>query len=129
MKNDATKFAWAYLLTHGKETTGEWLYYGSRWESSEYTASKDTMTRINEEVLESGIDWGKTKEPEVRDEYCFEGTDEGSSNCLATVGHLYLKNGKHYLIGSEDDDAAYLAGAARELLRGRSGLEQLAARL
>lgn len=128
------KFAWAYLLTHGKVTNGKWSYYGGCWESviGDCCGSRGSereislLSEIKDKCVSVGIDWKKTSVPEVRNESEFMDTFSPSRDCLATIGTLYLMNGEKYLIGSSDDDAAHLAETARNLLQGTSGIEDLA---
>lgn len=134
MVDDSVKFAWAYLLTHGKPTSGEWCIYGSGWEDFgggfNWETQKTAIIPIKEEAISIGIDWDKTGIPTVSNESAFNDTYSPSTSCLATLGTLTLKNGKKYLIGSSDDDAAHLAETAREMRKGPdSEIQKLADKL
>lgn len=132
--DDSIKFAWAYLLTYGKITSGEWSFFGSGWESisnkyGSWEREKEQMRELQFDAPTIGIDWSKTTVPEVREESGFNGTDSDSERCLATIGILYLKDGRKFLVGSSDDDAAHLAKTAQELMKGRSSIQELAEKL
>lgn len=131
--DEATKFAWAYLITHGKLTNGNWSYYGGCWEDIDGGVSFEqkisTQAEIEDGAVSVGIDWEKTGVPEVSTENVFNGTFESGGYCLGTIGTLFLKNGKSYRIGSDDEDAAHLAKTAREMMKGRSGIQELSDKL
>lgn len=134
MVDESVKFAWAYLLTHGQLTKGEWSYYGSCWEYptneyGSYERYQKELDKIRERAISVGIDWDKTSIPTVSSEDTFNGTFASGGNCLATLGTLVLKNGKRYLMGSSDENAAHLAEAARQLLKGKSEIQELADKL
>jgi hypothetical protein len=119
--DESVKFAWAYLLMHGMVTNGEWCQHSGFEEvyGSSVGDGKDKLEEARELAIVIGIDWEKTKVPKVSNESVFNDTFSPNSNCLATLGKLYLKNGKHYFIGSSDDDAAHLAETARKLIEGK----------
>ncbi len=134
--DEAIKFAWAYLILHGRETSGVWSFYGSGWEHKDnrYPSWDEMQTRkaeIQERVLEVGIDFDKSGVPEVTDEHGF--LDTFASTCskhTATLGKLVLKNGETFLLGSDDDDAAALARTAKEMIKtGTSEVSKLAEKL
>lgn len=135
--DEAIKFAWAYLILHGRETSGEWSYYGGCWEHKKgqsypsWDELQERKAEIQERVLEVGIDFDKSGVPEVTDEHGF--LDTFASTCshhTATLGKLVLKNGETFLLGSDDDDAAALANTAREMLKtGTSEVSKLAEKL
>lgn len=122
MVDESVKFAWAYLLLHGKLTDGKFEYYGSNWNDlyHDYDEQRLQMSKVREKVKEIGIDWVKTEIPEVHYEDGFAGTFNSNDRCLATLGKLVLLNGKTFLIGSSDEDAAHLAETARNILHGRN---------
>lgn len=122
--DDSVKFAWAYLILHGKVTTGEWSYYGSSyepdgkkiWDWKELQAARQTLA---DKVASVGIDWSKTDVPAVSNHSTFNGTFNSGGTCLGTLGTLVLCNGETILLGSSDDDAAHLAETARAIMKGR----------
>lgn len=133
--NEAIKYAWAYLLTYGKLTNGKWDYYGgweeaSPWKYGETEKRAKKWEDIKNKALTIGIDWDKTGVPKVSEEGVFAGTFASQNEYdNATLGELVLKNGETFLIGSSDEDAAHLAEAARELMRGKSTIMELADKL
>lgn len=138
--DESVKFAWAYLLTYGKLTSGEWSYYGSGWEGLEkykgtygkkWEAQYKEFEEVSAKAVSIGVDWDKTEIPEVGTYSGFAGTfAETQDKCLGTLGKLVLKNGEKFLIGSSDDDAAHLVETARQLLRGKdSPIMELAGKL
>jgi hypothetical protein len=135
--DESVKFAWAYLLTYGKLTSGEWSFYGGGWEDIyrklyvESSVVQAELEQIKKKAVSVGIDWGRTDIPSVSDKYTFNGTFASHHDkCLATLGKLVLKNGEEFLIGSADDDAAHLAETAREMLKGKdSAVQNLANKL
>jgi len=102
---DEKKVIWAYMLEHGYETTGEWNYYRSAWESiPNRDREKDYHQELKEKVLSIGVDWEKTKLPDSSIESGFTDTYHDSSKCEALLGVLYLKDGSEYIIGSRDKE-------------------------
>lgn len=136
--DDAIKFAWAYLILHGKFTSGEWSYYGSCWEEPErhkYVSWKEEVKRqleFQEKVVKIGIDWDKSGVPEVDNYEGFAGTFISyNTQCLGTLGTLVLLNGEKFLIGSSNNDAAHLAKTAKKMMQkpGESEVERFAKKL
>lgn len=128
--DSALKYAWAYLLTYGKLTNGNWSYYGGTWEDIPklnevgahlYVSSKDRaaeLEAVKELAINIGISWDESGVPEVHERSYFLHTFSlRSGECLATLGRLVLLNGQTFLLGSSDDDAAHLAEAARSLIK------------
>ena len=135
--DESVKFAWAYLLTHGKLTSGTWTTYGG-WEDLEkyrhnwgtWEKRQKEFEEVASKAVSVGIDWDKTDIPSVSSESEFNDTESPNTDCLATLGKLVLKNGETFLIGSKDDDAAHLVETARELIKGKeSPLLELANKL
>ena len=132
MVDESVKFAWAFLLFHGKITNGKWNFYGGSWEATgnRYKDAKEIaeeLTKLREKVSSVGIDWTATKIPTVKDESVFNGTFDESSNVLATLGKLVLRNGKTFLIGSSKNEAAHLVETARQIInKNNSAVLQLA---
>lgn len=132
--DEATKFAWAYLLVFGRLTNGKWSYYGGCWESAEgvsYENAHEKRKALQELAITVGIDWKKSGVPEVSHQNVFLGTfNTESGSELATLGKLVLKNGDTYLLGSDDDQAAHLAETARAMLQKKDNdVTALASRL
>lgn len=128
------KFVWAYLLTYGIITNGKWCFYGGRWEhvDNRYLSWEESAKQREElllKVKEIGIDWNKTEVPRTFEESAFRDSFSPAKEKLATLGTLYLKNGEKFLIGSDDDEAAALAEAARELKKPDNELIKLAEKL
>ena len=121
MIDESVKFAWAYLLKHGRPTTGKWCYY-SGWERIDgkwfgWEEQQLKTQQLIDETVKVGIDWEKSGVPEVKEESQFTDTFSPSRDCLATLGTLVLKNGKTYILGSDKEDAAHLAETARKMLK------------
>lgn len=131
--DDSVKFAWAYLLTHGVVTDGKWSYYGGMYEPVLHNVTENLKLKeeIREKAVSVGINWDKTDIPKVDTENVFNGTFATTAGWeTATLGKLVLLNGETFIIGSSDDNAAHLAEAARELLRGKdSWVQSLADKL
>ena len=131
---DELKFVWAYLLKYGRVTNGKWCFYGGNWEYLDerypsWGEAQKQRKELLDKVLKAGIDWNKTKVPEVTERSAFTDTFSDPREELATLGTLYLKNGEKLLIGSDANEAASLAEAARELMKPDSDLIKLAAKL
>jgi len=102
---ETKKFVWAYLLENGKETTGEWSYYGSDWESIPNRKwNYDYHTELLQLINTVGVDWDKTQEPTSGKENCFEGTFCDASGCETLIGTLVLKDGNEVIVGCRDED-------------------------
>lgn len=102
---DTKKFVWAYLLERGHETTGEWSYYGSGWESVPGRKwNYDYHAELLQKVKNIGVDWKKTEEPESSLQTCFDGTFVDASECEALIGTLVLLDGSNYIVGCTDED-------------------------
>lgn len=102
---DYKKIVWAYMLENGRETTGEWSYYGSDWESipgRNWTV--DYHAQLLQKVRSVGVDWDKTVEPSSSVESCFDGSFVPSSRAETLLGTLILNDGSEYTIGCRDDD-------------------------
>lgn len=132
--DDSIKFAWAFLLFHGKIlTSGKWNYYGGFDKATygfDYNKNNSELAKIKDKAISIGIDWDKSGVPKVDNEATFNGTFN-SNSCYTTItrGKLVLNNGETYLLGSSDDEAAHLAEAARQLRKGNSEIMNLASKL
>lgn len=104
------KFVWAYMLEQGMVTTGEWNYYGGRWEGNWPYEPRDEdpeMIALRKAVKEVGVDWEKTEAPKSDWNSEFQGTDCESSSVETLIGRLFLKDGTEYLIGVGDADQRF----------------------
>ena len=132
--DDTLKFAWAYLILHGRETNGNWSYYGGCWDYKDncypsWEELQKAKEELRKKVVEIGIDFEKSGVPTVSHESGFLSTfDSHSSDHTATLGKLVLNNGETFLLGSDDEDAAHLAETARQMRtqKGESEVEKLA---
>lgn len=112
-KIDMMKFVWAYMLEQGYETTGEWSYYGGRWEYPEYKGGfmiqYETVAKRKQELLDKvktiGVDWEKTEEPKSSIESAFNDSFHDASRVEVLLGTIYLNDGTSYLIGAGETDS------------------------
>lgn len=76
-------------------------------------------------VLDVGIDWNKTKPPDIRHDLpVFTTTYDPNDYTSATIGTLVLND------GSSEDDAVHLAQIARDMMKGKTTeVEKLASKL
>lgn len=124
---DALKFVWAYMLEQGRETTGEWNYYGGRWDygaakvqpawiakqypgkfvEKEWREADESHKELLELIKQVGIDWDKTQPPESSQQSEFNGTFNESSHIEALLGKLVLKDGSETLIGVKNAEVRF----------------------
>lgn len=90
MKLKAKHFAWIYLLNEG--SIGEWSCYGGG-----FSRDKKLTDAAYHDILNHGINWGKTKAPMDSYESSFVATDAGYSDDHETMeGTLFTNNGNKY---------------------------------
>lgn len=89
----ALQTIYAAMLEHGQFTTGKWSYYSSyesAWPWCEYFTSAENF-RLK--VIEVGVDWSKTRCPDMEFKTEFVGTFAEAEEAEYLVGDLYLNDG------------------------------------
>ncbi len=99
------KLIYAYMLSVGSETNGEWNVYGANWDPLPYKVidwrNPQPQPKIPsmDKIKEIGVDWKKTKPPESSIESEFVDTESPSGNVEALLGTLFLLDGTKIKIG------------------------------
>lgn len=106
------KYIWAYMVSEGQVTTGEFGYYGGGWKGNNqynYAARELERSQIIADINLHGVAWEATGVPEYRCENEFTDTNCPSEQCDCLLGTLVLRNGKMYTIGIRRTEPDYLA--------------------
>lgn len=102
----AKKIVWAYLIKNGNITSGEWSYYGSRFEPVDekvWDCNKVAKEKLLKDIKTIGVDWGRTDFPVADTKSVFNGTFASQDSYTETLmGALYLLDGSCCFVGCED---------------------------
>ena len=107
------KIVWSYMIERGRETNGEWSYYGGNWCAADPKKEYDWRWQekrrpvIKNLIKNTGVDWEKTSVPKAVMQSSFEGTFCDSSRCEALIGDLVLKDGTTLKIGVDKSETRF----------------------